>query len=489
MAQLLPPIPYGNFIKGVNFTDSVAVVGEGELLDSYNVTLDNIGAVTKRLGYTQTYPSVLSGGLVSNLYYWKNQNKLVAQVGAEIHIDGNAVAIKTFTTSARVGFAEFDTSLYITHPVDGLFKITSGLVVSGPIANAPAGNALCVWQNRLWSTTNNSPRLSFSEIATPDTWIPQFVDLRDKDGNPLTGIRTVSNGILAFKAESAYHVYDSNTGAYTTIDAKWGCGSSIGHEELNGRIYCISMDGIFSTDGNSPLVLHSRKFSPYFPALLNTSREDLMCAGFFQDRLYFSLPLGTNAYNSLELEVQPETGWIMPHSRAASAYATVGDGSQKFGSPAVSGRVYNGFAPVGTDDGAPISSYIQTRYLTPLGGSKFRVRRVRIAGQGSFTIKPYGDYLNVALASIPFAFVSAPVYDDPTVTYDGDDYYADTGFESFGDEYDLGVFRSLSLRIEETSSLTQISRSPGPVSEQTTIITGGWNISGIDLTAVQLGSA
>jgi len=368
MASKIRELQFRNFNGGLNTRDNPSEIAPNEIPDAINVTIDDRGGAQKRLGYVDRFGAQVGTGLVSNLFYWATRGWLVEQIGTGMHVN-NGAAFLTWSTSARCGMTEFLGNLILIHPVDGM-RIYDGTTVTSP-AGAPAGSTVATWQNRVWASQVATPRIWYSAIGDPTSWPgTNWVDIREKNSGEVVclagaGGLDVSGrpGLLAFKQDSAYRIYDSATGAYNTIDPAHGAASNISAVSVLGRTYVVNTDGIFSTDGLEPLELRSGLIENIFHKdQINQNRPDLFAAGRFHNRLHFSIPKAGETANSISFELEPTQGWIMRHTNAASAYAAIGDNvSQEtaFGSPSAQGRIYN-MNVGGSDAGAAITSRLQT---------------------------------------------------------------------------------------------------------------------------------
>jgi hypothetical protein len=382
------------------------------------------------------------------------------------------------------------------HPVDGL-KVYNGAAVSTP-TNPPVGNTCAAWQNKLWcgGDPSNPPRLYYSDIGSADrTNATQYIDVREKDSALLTCIGGAAGmdiggrpGLLVCKQDSTYRVHDSAAGAYTTIDPSQGAGSNISMVSVYGRTYVINTRGIYSTNGLDPLREDSQLIENLFNKnQINQSRPDLLACGRFQDRLYFSYPRAGETANTRVIELHPIQQWVVPHTNAASAYASVVRGTNDlvFGSPSSDGRIYNSHVG-GSDNGAAIASSLTTRWLEPSGGYLSRLRRVRFTGVGDFTATLLKDYqvsgsgtdLSVSIAS------DTPDYDEGHL-YDDDELYGPSAFQGHDDHFSLGTCRSLALKVSETSTVVKSGRPifGGTVLPQQ----GAWSLAHARFLAVDLG--
>lgn len=490
------PILFENFSGGINTRDHPSALQENEFPDAKNVTVDERGHIVKRLGYVDRFNTTVGTGIVSNLFYWNTAGKLVSQVGTGVQVDGGS-NIKTFTTADRAGFAEFNGILFMNHPVDGMFYWNGATITY--LSSAPKGNAIATWKNRLWSndSTSNS-RLWFSAIGDPTTAWPgtNWIDLKEKDSAPITALGGAAGmditgrpGLMVFKQDSSYRVYDSTTGAYTTIDPTIGCGSNIGLISAGGRTYCASTKGIFSTDGVAPMREDSQLITNFFEkTIINQTRPDLYAVGAYQDRLFFSFPYAGQTANSVVIELHPEQHWVMRHTNAASCYASFGQNvtDMVFGST-TNNRIFNSHKG-GSDNGSAIASYMQTNWSEPNDGAKFRIRRLRVTGLGTFQISTLRDYATAGSdAALQVAITGADLLNwDAGEDWDEDHVWGPGSFLGHQDFWSIGVFRSLALRIDETSSLS--STGPTILGSTTTPDRGAWELSHVIGLAYDLGT-
>ncbi len=483
-----------DFSGGLNTRDTASELKNDEIPDALNVTIDERGGLVKRLGYQRRFATAIGTGLVSNIFYWATRGFLVEQIGTGMHIN-NGASFLTWTTSARCGMCEFNGNLFLIHPVDGV-RSYDGTTVTGPFANAPLGNTCTTWQGKVWVAGNsaNPSRVTYSAIAALTWTTTSWVDLKEKDSSLVTCLAGASGldvsgrpGLLAFKADSAYRIYDSTTGAYNTIDAAIGCASNIGAISAYGRTYAMSSRGVYYTNGIDPMVEATGKVENVFNSdIINQSRSDLFAAGRYQDRLFFSMPKTTLTANGLVIELNPITGWCIIHTNAASAYASIGSGATDLvmGSPTANGLVFNSHR-TGGDDGVAIASHFQTRWIEPNFGNLVRIRRARFTGLGAFAAALYKDYESgQSLASLAVDITpegttyDAALYDAVT------SLYGPSQFQGYQDFWSVGACRSFSVRISETSTLTNAGRN---VIGVTGSVNGGWSLAQVSLMVIDLG--
>lgn len=488
-------IAWRNFQGGLNIKDAPSELAENQFIDARNITIDDRGALWKRLGHLQRWTS-LENLAVHNVFNWESRGHIVSQLGAKMWLN-NSASFLTWSTADRAGMCEFNNNLMLIHPVDG-FRIYDGTTVTGPFTNSPKGSTCTSWQNKVFTAGDpiNPARVTWCAAGTPGTWnVNDWVELRDIDTTKIVNLHGASGvdisgrpGLLAFKEGSSYRMHDSATGAYITLDPSVGCGSDLASVAAFGRIYVLNDRGIFWTDGNRPMIEVSSLISPFFNAsYINTARSDLMAAGRRGDRLYFSVPLAAGTVNGLELEFSPRGEWIVPHSVAASAYASMHGGVAMIkGSTTQNGIILDTHVG-GTDNGTAIASYFQTRWIEPNAGNKARIRRLRCIGKGAFSLNVYKDYQDVtSVATRPISIQTPGVlYDNGELYDDPDSLYAGIGFQAYDDLHSWGVAQAISVRIEESSSLTQIQRPF--LGSTVSPVTGAWNLTQINMRAIDLG--
>jgi hypothetical protein len=490
-------LTFRDFSGGLNLRDSASELSADEFPFSWNVTIDERGYVQKRLGYADRYGAQVGAGLVSQMFYWGTQSKLVKQIGASLHADGGS-AFHTFSTSDRCGMCEFAGNLFFTHPVDGAF-IYSGSGSATAVPSAPKGNACATWQNKVWSNdVTADARLWKSDAADATTWGPtSYIDIREKDSAKLTCFAGASGidisgrpGFLVFKEDSAYRVNDPSSGVYTTIDAAIGCGSNIGAVNAYGRTYVVSSRGIYSTDGLNPMREESRLIETLFNKnQINQNRADLFAAGRYQDRLYFSVPRSGETANSIAIELQPDEKWLTLHSNAASVYASIGKAvtDMAFGSPVNNGRIYNSHTG-GSDAGVAISSQFQTRWAEPADGKLARLRSSRVVGRGTFSADVFKDYRDGSSQAALAVNIQpgGAIWDDVNSRWDDPDtIYGPLYFQSYQDFYSLGTCRAVSVMFSETSSSSIDGRTIAGGAVPVEV--GAWTLAYISFLTFDLG--
>lgn len=473
-------VALSDFSGGLNRRDAPIELANNESPDCLNVTLNEKGGAEKRLGhvkknsspFTTSHPPQAGG-------FWATKGIEVTQCGADLFKDNGTASVHTFSTAARVGFAEFGSAYYAIHPIDGLFSTTDAITWSA-VSSSPKGTAIEPWQTRLLAIGDPGAPTTVYASAIGDAtdwatgaghgWTNKILE---HDSEPLVGIKAASGvdiagkpGVLVCKNHSTYRINDSNTGAYQTIDTSVGAASALAITNLNEITYILHQTGIYQTNGVSALTLASGKLQPIFTALsVAYDQLPLYCAGSLGDRVHFSLPTVGQTANTLHLEYHPVQGWIVPHTDAVTHYVTnTTTGKLHGGAPAVNGQVYEMFSG-GSDDGAAIACRFWTKWLAPIGGIEARFRRVRVSGRGNFSLYVRRDFDTGAGTLYPVSLATGNTWGGTTW---GGGLWGSLTLESATDFWSLGQGSYISFGFVESSTLTATTTPlPGVAASET----------------------
>jgi hypothetical protein len=489
-----------DFSGGLNVREAPPELAPNESPDLWNVTLDERGGVAKRLGYVKVNLTPYGGGIVQNILYSGLLSDYLVQAGASIYLGTNTTARKTFTTSARCGMCEFTGKVWAIHPVDGLFSSPDGITWTA-IGTGPKGDSITSWQNRL--VTNdfvNTTQINASTIGDGTDWTTAAghgwtnqIRENPRDGSRILCLASASGvdiqgrpGLIICKRDSTYRMFDSSTGAYSTLDPSIGAASSISVTNLFGLTIILSRFGIFQTDGINPLKKMSSRVDPLFnPDTIAEDQLDLCAAGSYGNRCYFSVPRRGQTANNLAFEFHPIEGWIVIGSNAASCYTTYASQTQRLytGSPTVTGQVYKQLTG-GADDGATIQSWFQTKWFEPTAGYFFRARKVHLLGRGVFNLFTRFNY-TVGQGVLRAVNITGGGFVWGTGVW-GTGVWGPVVYQNYSAALlSLGTGRAVSFRIEETSSAS--TTAPPLPGTTDALSTGAWGLGGIDLQYIQLG--
>lgn len=490
-------ITIDDFSGGWNLMDDE--VGENESPDCYNVSINQTGAVEKRLGFTKWNTSGQPAAVVKTGYYSQLLDRQIVQAGTSLYLqNGNGSLgspVHTWTTSARCAIVDFTTYVYAIHPVDGLIRSADG-TTWGAVAGGPDGTTLDVWQNKLWAG---------GDPAAVDTlyWtVPGDGSDWSGDGSGTNAIRAKDSaaikrviaspreGLIVYKEESAYRVYDSTGGFYQVLDLNFGAANHQAVTVLGGVVYAMCKHGVFVTDGLTKPIEASGKINRFFkPDVLGFNQTDLWCAGFSDPKVYFSLTTSGGTANNLALEYNTRFGCWTPQSCAVSTYIMYSPSSgEKIlgGSPTVNGQLYELYDDIGTDDGASITSRYQTALFKPERIGKCRFRQATLRGRGAFTFydKLDGNIETDNSWAIDMTTSGVGIWDSS----EWDNFvWGPLSIIETERIYSLGVGRDISFEIQQSGSGT--STGGTILDNLTTPVLGYWALYSIKLDYITLGLA
>lgn len=455
-----------DFSGGPDLRDAASELAPNESLDSWNVTFDERGGATSRLGYSKYNGTAFdASAAVRNVFWSQLLQTTVTQTGTKLYKGTSTSAAQTFSTSAVVTFAEMNSAIIACHPVDGLYTSTDGVtwtVVAD--ADAPKGTCCAVWQNKLFVGCPDGS-VHWSAATDPTAWsATDFNKLWEHDQQPIVALHIGSGqdilgqpGLLAFKQESTYRISDAATGAYTTIDATVGCAGPLAVVGVGAKVITVSKRGVFWwREDQAGMIDASDQFRPLWqPDQVNLAELGLWCAGREGTRAVFSLTRAGSTANDLCIEYSPDQAWLAPRSDAMACYATsTGTGEILFGgSPSVNGQVYE-LNSGGTDDGAAIVGYFQTRWIELSSDFLASVWQIRLQGRGSGQCTVLKDYASSGGDVEDFDFTEGSIEYDTGLHYDAGLDYVIPVFQSTAARYSIGTARQLSLRFDFTVSTT-----------------------------------
>lgn len=314
---------------GLNLRDQPAEVPIAELVDSVNWRIDENGALVKRLGYAAYASSGPlaavpleqatfnpAGGTTALLFYCADGH-VYSSPG-----DGTFTSIASgLSTTARPTFATLNDKIYWSNGTDNLQQWTGSVLTS--IASAPKGKYLAVWRNRLWvAGVASAPRTVYwSNISDPTNWNAlNFVDIHGLRGDQITGLVAAPNigtsfdgadGLLVYMKRSTHRIFDDTDnangaivgGGNVLIDGGTGTSSHRSLVHLNGRVWSVCQDGIYSTDGHASLRLESGRLGSFFRNAVNPAFLANALGRAWQGNYWLSVASTGSGINDLILEV------------------------------------------------------------------------------------------------------------------------------------------------------------------------------------------
>lgn len=264
----MPRVEIGRFPNGVNLRDNPADLGLDEAPYLLNYHVSPNGLLYSRSLHRLC--STVAAGIPKRCYYSSAIAQLIVQVGTKLYrftvststgAGSSETLLHTFTTDAHASFADFNGTMVMVHPVDGVYDVSAAFSVTSR-STTVKGTSIAVWQNKVWvgGDSSNKTRVWWSNAGDATTWTTasDFVDLRDVDDETITALYASGSmdnqgrpGLLVFKRNSHYRIYESSTGAYTTLDASSGAIGAQCVDALNGMVGFLDPQGFYISDGVS----------------------------------------------------------------------------------------------------------------------------------------------------------------------------------------------------------------------------------------------
>lgn len=313
-------LPIGG--QGLNLRSAPADLDPEELADSLNWQLDRSGALSKRLGvreWSVAAPAAIlelmvlriSGGTTYILAHCKDGAVYSTTDGTLwTSIDSG------LSTTVPVGWVQYNDKLYycdgaaIWRDWDGTTKSTH--------ANIPKGTACCLWRNRLWVALGRT--VYWSKIGDPTDFTTYPLNTvtfpADTAITALVAIQNVvespdgADGVIVFTENHMHRIYDDsdNTtgvligGANVLVDNAVGCVARRTIADLQGEIFFLARDGIYSSNGHGPARLESIPIEPLLRTLSWGQASSFVAANWKGRYLLAYAPQGAAA-NTRLLEV------------------------------------------------------------------------------------------------------------------------------------------------------------------------------------------
>lgn len=420
------PISYFNYSGGRNTQQAPYLLTDTECRDGLNVHTSLAGDIEKRNGFVTLTGATLTGSpvkatLVHSLFPANTSTKSLLAVVRTATTDsivkittaGIASVLKTGLTANKLWYwAQADVGGG-KGPIFGLNGTDTPQRWDGAAAETSNWEAttgtvpkeakyLTYHGSRLWCAEGSRLRFSGITGSSPDplNWdADDYVDLEPNDGQSITGIGTIGEYLIVFKARKVFKIYDLITGANQQISSEVGCVSHRSIQETTEGLFFLTEDqGVCKTNGATVTGL-SEKVIPDFNNVSESPDAQALAAGtLLGHRYYLSVSFeGTRNDHTLEYDLETKSWWL--HDCATNEYALLDPG----GTPVLysadslaSARVSKAFvAGVFTDNGslyAGGSFWTSPWYAWGVGGKtpnphiKKRINELRVDGVGDWNV-------------------------------------------------------------------------------------------------------
>lgn len=395
-------------ITGVNDVQTLTTTGS-PASGTFNLTYTPSGATTTNLAFNETAANV--------------QSALRVILGSG-NVNATGGPLPSAITITFVG------SLGNTN--QPVFTITNNLNTGTPVlvhttpgrGDAPKGKYLTVWRNRLWvSGVAAAPnRIFWSGIGDPTAWNPlNFVDILGPRGDAVTSIHASPNigtdasgadGVLVFKSRSTHRIIDdtdNSAGAITggsnvMVDRGTGAVSHRTVTTINGRIYCLALDGIYSTDGHNTLILETGQLGQLISTITSRSNASQVIGVGYRGQYMLAFPQTAGQPNTRILELYTTLGGAGTHPvmalglgnpQAWTIYTDASVGEELLAADQSSSTSYIIFRGGSANPlvSTPLTATASTGVSMFGSDSVKRLRRIRAVGRGQMIIGVTTDFM------------------------------------------------------------------------------------------------
>lgn len=398
-----------NFLGGLNVRDSPNELTIYEATNMNNLTMDEAGGLVQRPGCLTKVALPGTGNKKGYPFYSKalDQFLCVRESGGVMKLFSRPGDLSgswtdrgqvSTTLTARAAFIDWPGAtpyvvLVLANDPDSGGGTVGGVYTYDGSSNANqrsstiGGACIALWQNRVWvggfplsNADGNRARIFYSGRGDPTVWntTTNFIDVRAKDGQPITALAVAAGSLVSFKRDSTYRHKDPETGDYDIIDPGIGCVNPQAVASLRGRLYVWAAEGVYECDGVSPLENVGDRLRPWYVSSLTDPAT--IVAATYQDRVLFN---GTILGIGRTVELNPDAGWAVPHIIGNSVLLSgfTKKGSVVYAAAPAGDDLLSIFTETGQgDDSANQDIYWQSAWLLPTSGMFARLNRIDVHG-------------------------------------------------------------------------------------------------------------
>lgn len=471
------PVLFAGFGAGLNLRDQPDVVDPAQAIDCLNVTFTEKGALKLRDGFDNHTSSELTNRAQTVYPYFESDgtNQILAGCGTRLEaVDtaGAVVASATGLTDATWRFVRFaapgSECAYAGNGTDTLRK-WDGAAWSAPTGTVdgvggralPKAGLLAIMpvSNRLvaagFSTTTGGPNGSatnpstvvFSDQGLPETWqvtssppttYQNTLQLTPGDGEKITAMVAWRDSVFVFKQSKFFVIYGESIQAnggpvfnYRTVDSGVGCVGANAVCAGRDGVYFLDRTGVYRTSGGEPEQV-SDVIDPFFTGrvsaywqggVFNHAQAALASLCWHEERVYCSVPVGSDTANGRVLVHDPRYGWWSLYDIPAGGLCSWRVSAQ----PVLFFSYASGLKHIGkhssaytSDDGAVINGRWQSGWFDFSDPDVKTLREMKVWGTG-------GLYVGMAIDYQPSAVLDSVSFPVTDTWGDG------TGSDTWGD--------------------------------------------------------
>ena len=408
------------FAGGVNIRDTQDQIAPDELRRAENVTLDQKGGASKRLGCLNTGTiGVAADRIISQYTFYRGNNapQLIAHTSAgKMYYTNDPTANPVVWTQITTGLstttpASFETYNSMCFFAEGTVYASWDGAAYTTYPSAPLGSLLRVWKDAMWMSgiAGLPDRVYESTAGDATTWpAAQWVDILHGDGDFVSALASDGLFLIVGKKRRIQVIYDPGLLANRTADFEKGIESHFGVVHMEDKLYFLSRLGVCWWQGDAPAKLISFKLDPLFrPELINLAALGNVYAYQINERCGWAIPEPGSTIPSVIIEYYPRFGpiyqisgnigpgpWVFQRM-PAGCFATYRSGTVErlFGGHTSANKVLWVFAPVGQDDGVTFNTTVETGAYDlgePINWKS--LRRILVTGRGKFYFQLKRNY-------------------------------------------------------------------------------------------------
>ena len=277
-----------NLSGGINSKASPLIIRDSEAELILNYSLDTVGALTKRNGFSTYADQSVAGKTINGMYQYtkisnsaKNTQLIVNNADASnstIYYNnaGTWTNSKTgLTKDKKTRFATFLDYVFYVNGADVMGSSTDPLTPTWGTTNCAATitpTYIAVFSDRVYAAngaSSNYSRLWFSSLPSGTiswTTASDYVDINPDDGDEITGLENNGNRLLIFKNRSLYRWSYGQVEPDRLIGAGTSSQESVKTNFDLGITFFSNPRGVYAYTGGRPKNI-SRKIQKYVDAV------------------------------------------------------------------------------------------------------------------------------------------------------------------------------------------------------------------------------
>lgn len=253
-----------DFTGGLNFRANDSRLRENEASELLNYEFAFDGSIKKRAGSSKYNAAAIgAAGEVHSLfrYYQADGTKKFLCIEGSTLYEGNDGAgtwasVGSVTGTGKAKFATWQDKVYFVNQ-NGLVRNYDGTTL-GPVASSPTTCKYILFRgDRLYAAGDNSKpnRLYFTDTGDPTTWTTgtNYIDIRDDDGDVITGLAVIQDTLVIYKRNSIWLLYGNDAASFQLQMSSnlVGCDAPYSLVEFGNKHYFLDRIGVYVFDGTN----------------------------------------------------------------------------------------------------------------------------------------------------------------------------------------------------------------------------------------------